>query len=212
MPNGGFALEQLKFAPRKEDQVKGRFLGVGAVNYDDRAVTNKDLVANTNSRLVQRQGKKATWPPLPGTQVELEAVSKLADARDLTLLIGSQATTQRVLDELLKARWVLFGTHGFFDNPQRLLGSKPVQFFSKEGGDQDFKLIEGKLVDVRREMPDSLMGLDNSFFSDAGGIDRRDAISPSSGLPTPSPESFWPARIFLSLRKRMSIVPVTTAC
>lgn len=52
------------------------------------------------------------WLPLPGAAEELQAIRKVAGAR-VTSLEGTQATKQRVLQQLVGAERVHFATHGF---------------------------------------------------------------------------------------------------
>lgn len=61
---------------------------------------------------------RAAWPDLPGTLVEVDELARLAADRPLVKLTGPRASTARVLQELLKARYAALATHGFFADPK----------------------------------------------------------------------------------------------
>src|SRR5262249_55422930 len=63
--------------------------------------------------------KQLSWPDLPGARAEAEQVARRAAARKLdpVLLTGPQASADRVLGELSRARYAHVATHGFFADP-----------------------------------------------------------------------------------------------
>jgi len=176
VPNGLYALEQFASQPRRQDRSVGRFLGVGDVSYD-RHLGPRELTGFAKtSRSVQRQGKAAVWLPLPGTRAELDAIAAIAGSHETTLLIGPEATTGRILDELPKARWAHVATHGFFDDPARFLNSNTLQVTEMKGGGLDhFKERSVKFSDLEQEI---FPGLGNAFYLDVGGIHRRERYLP----------------------------------
>ncbi len=178
VPNGRFALEQLASQPQRDSRKKERFLGVGGVSYDSRTDQQEEPSAPNSPRSVQRQGKKAVWVPLPGTQAELDAIGAISGSREVTLLTGSEATARRVLGELPKARWVHLATHGFFDDPTRFLNSNTLQVTEGFGGTAKERSV--KFSDLNNELLGSNLFADlgNAFHVDFGGINRRERYLP----------------------------------
>jgi tetratricopeptide (TPR) repeat protein len=86
VPHGAFLLEQLKWPP-KYDQPDS-VLALGNLAYNSK-----------------------TWADLPATAVELKSLS----SRKPVTLGGLDATPDRVIEELRKARFAHLATHGFFD-------------------------------------------------------------------------------------------------
>lgn len=112
VPSGQFLLEQLTAAPSANDA--GRLLAVGGVSYDAQprhATGATDLLA---TRSATTDEEKVRWKHLEGSSREVAAVIGLAGNRPCVELTGAEASTSRVVEELPKARWVHFATHGFF--------------------------------------------------------------------------------------------------
>jgi CHAT domain-containing protein len=86
IPHGAFLLEQLKWPP-KYDEAESVF-ALGNLAYNSK-----------------------TWTDLPATAVELKSLS----SRKPVTLSGADATPDRVIGELRKARFAHLATHGFFD-------------------------------------------------------------------------------------------------
>jgi CHAT domain-containing protein/tetratricopeptide (TPR) repeat protein len=98
VPHGPFLLRQRLHPPRFPDGPEP-VLAVGDVAYGP-APARHALSA---------------YAPLPGTAAELKQLRALAGGRPLTALTGADATTDRLLAELPRARYLLLATHGFFD-------------------------------------------------------------------------------------------------
>ena len=66
-----------------------------------------------------KSGEALKWLSLRGTELEADGLNKLARKQKLesTLITGKDASTDRVLIELPKARFAHFATHGFFADP-----------------------------------------------------------------------------------------------
>jgi CHAT domain-containing protein len=113
VPHGPFLQARLKGkdAPRPKG---GTLLAVGGVDY----ARPPDLTpAVAAAGVLALSGKRVVWPPLPGTQAELERVTAVARKQGgLTARPFSQgaADAARILAELPKARYAHFATHGFF--------------------------------------------------------------------------------------------------
>jgi CHAT domain-containing protein/Tfp pilus assembly protein PilF len=112
-PHGPYLLERLTSRSQAEDQ-KAVLLAVGAVKYDAKpqAAEGKTVVAW--NRAAEWGDRKVIWNDLPGTRKELDKVIDRAGKRTVHRLTGAQASTNRLLAELPKARWVHLATHGFF--------------------------------------------------------------------------------------------------
>jgi CHAT domain-containing protein len=113
VPNGQFLLEQLTSTRGSADQ-KGELLVVGGVSYDNKPAEvgpRQEMLATLRDAAIG--DKHITWPPLPGSKRELEAVTGLAGARTVAKLDGVSAGTTAVLTKLPEARWAHFATHGF---------------------------------------------------------------------------------------------------
>src|SRR5262249_27775585 len=82
--------------------------------------------------------KPLSWPDLPGAKSEAEQVAKRAAGRRLEarLLSGPQASADRVLAELAKARYAHLATHGFFADAsfRSVLQVDPELFRTFRGG------------------------------------------------------------------------------
>jgi CHAT domain-containing protein len=113
IPSGHHLVRQLRTG-RTGVCRAGNGLLVGNVDFGCQlreGVPHDTLVA-TRSAVGQVRGKK--WAPLPASLVEVEHIAELADGGTVTTLSGSQASTERVLEELPKSNWAHFATHGFF--------------------------------------------------------------------------------------------------
>jgi CHAT domain-containing protein len=88
VPHGQFLLEQLKF-PAKYESAES-FLALGDLDY-----------------------RKSTWPALPGTARELNALKSIGPSGQ-TILSHGDATPDRLREQLPKARFAHLATHGFF--------------------------------------------------------------------------------------------------
>ncbi len=97
VPHGPFLLERLTTKKKAADR-KGSVLAVGGVDYGTPT----------------RKPGAPHYPELPGTRTELKQVLTLAGQRDRTSLSGKEASTARVLAELLRANYVHLATHGEF--------------------------------------------------------------------------------------------------
>jgi CHAT domain-containing protein/tetratricopeptide (TPR) repeat protein len=117
VPSGPFLLDRLT-ALRGSEKGPGCLLAVGDVRYDDQpvALTRPDAAASLRAPARGDQG--VSWPSLPATRRELEAIKALAGNRSVLTLTGADACTYRVLSELPQARWALIATHGFFADPK----------------------------------------------------------------------------------------------
>jgi CHAT domain-containing protein/tetratricopeptide (TPR) repeat protein len=122
IPHGPFLLDRLT-APRPAGRAAtpGVLLAVGGVAYgqkprpvDDERTRLQLLAARTAE---SRGGGEGGWAELPGTLEELDAVGRLAVAREIVRLQGADAGTARLLLELPRARWAHVATHGFFADP-----------------------------------------------------------------------------------------------
>jgi CHAT domain-containing protein/Tfp pilus assembly protein PilF len=89
VPHGAFLLDHLKF-PRSNTGAE-TLLTLGGVDYNS-----------------------ATWPVLPGTAVEIEALTSLSPAAPMRLT-KSDATATRLKETLPKGRYAHLATHGEFN-------------------------------------------------------------------------------------------------
>jgi CHAT domain-containing protein len=117
VPSSPFLLDRLT-AMQSSEKGPGRFLAVGDVHYDDQPVALLRPDAAVALRAPARADKGVSWPSLPGTRREVEAIKALAGDRPVLALTGREAGTMRVLSELPQARWTLIATHGFFADPK----------------------------------------------------------------------------------------------
>jgi CHAT domain-containing protein/tetratricopeptide (TPR) repeat protein len=113
VPSGQFLLEQLTAASSTDDA--GRLLAVGGVSYDAEPHHATAAAAALAMRSVAVGGGTMPWGPLSGSARE---VAELAGNRPRVELIGAEASTSCVLEELPNARWAHFATHGFFADKQ----------------------------------------------------------------------------------------------
>jgi CHAT domain-containing protein/Tfp pilus assembly protein PilF len=122
IPHAPFLLDRLTAPqPPGRDSTSGVLLAVGGVAYGqeprpvDDERTRLQLLAARPAETTR--GGENGWADLPGTLQELDAVSRLAVTREILRLQAAEASTARLLQELLRARWAHIATHGFFANP-----------------------------------------------------------------------------------------------
>jgi CHAT domain-containing protein len=72
-----------------------------------------------------RQGSQSDWNRLPGTVLELDAITRLASGHEIIRLNGSDASSVRLLQELPRSYWAHIATHGFFADPSVPSGQRP---------------------------------------------------------------------------------------
>jgi CHAT domain-containing protein/tetratricopeptide (TPR) repeat protein len=141
VPHGPFLLDQLT-APPRPAAAAGALLAVGAVRYDEQPRPARDCQPEPRRSADLGKHGKLTWDPLPGSGAELDAIlavaDRLTDRPGVFQLRGRQASTDRVLRELPRARCVHLATHGFFAAPEsgerRLLLREEEFLLSKGGG------------------------------------------------------------------------------
>lgn len=115
-----YALALLPYAAYMADRISGqrpplaaraygRFLLVGAVDYDRRP-----LPSNGQFATPQPDPGSVRWPALPYTATELDAIASLLPDVPTVRLMGARATSENVLAELARANWAHLATHGFF--------------------------------------------------------------------------------------------------
>jgi CHAT domain-containing protein len=92
-------------------------LAVGGVRYDDEPrLPDREALAGLarGGRAPAAAGEGGRWEYLAGTEAELERVKGLAGRFTPRTLTGAEASTQRLLLELPRARVAHLATHGFF--------------------------------------------------------------------------------------------------
>jgi CHAT domain-containing protein/tetratricopeptide (TPR) repeat protein len=123
VPHATYLLDQL-WSPDPQPRPPVGFLVVGGVKYDaDVAAQPGTLVAVRGEPLL-RSDVKGSWPFLAGTLAEARGVAAQVERKKnwrtkaaplaITMLEGDEATTAGVLDQLPKAKYAHFATHGFF--------------------------------------------------------------------------------------------------
>jgi CHAT domain-containing protein len=116
VPHGAFLLDRLT-APAAKAEDRPVLLAVGGVRYDERPRTlDLETVAMLSklNRAPVVEDKGGLWKQLAGTETELERVQGLTGRFTPRLLTGAEASTQRLLLELPRARMAHLATHGFF--------------------------------------------------------------------------------------------------
>src|SRR5262249_5147410 len=113
VPHSLFLLDQLT-AEQGSENHRGPLLVVGDVRYGQRPATVAPPDALAAARPLVRADTPLDWHDLPATRAELEAVASQAGDRPVLRLTGVEASTDRLLAELPKARWAHVATHGFF--------------------------------------------------------------------------------------------------
>ncbi len=119
VPHGPWLLDRL-VRPAGPAEGDGQLLVVGGVDYDQPGAAAP--AADTSPvRAPARQGARVGWSPLAGTDREAKQVADIARAATRlrpVALAGKEASTDRVLAELPKARVAHLATHGFFADPE----------------------------------------------------------------------------------------------
>jgi CHAT domain-containing protein len=96
-----------------------RLVLVGGIDYD--GDTPRPAVAPT----------RPTWPPLPGSLLEVQALARLRRPfGEVTLLSGATADKEKTLSALLHCRYAHLATHGFFADEQT--GTRPPDLSGAE--------------------------------------------------------------------------------
>jgi CHAT domain-containing protein len=120
IPDVSFLDDQL--GPSNDMNRKGsEFLALGGVDYDQEPSRPAHRVDGSGSETALpsefHNRLKDAWPGLPGTVQELDAITALADQKEVIRLTGREASTDRLLNALRGARWAHLATHGFFIEP-----------------------------------------------------------------------------------------------
>jgi CHAT domain-containing protein len=142
IPHGPFLLDRLTTPrPAGHAGTPGVLLAVGGVAYGqkprpvDDERTRLQLLAARPAET--QRGGEGGWPDLPGTLRELDAVGRLAVAREIVRLQGADAGTARLLLELPRARWAHVATHGFFaDQSVRSVLTPDPKLFTQVGSER----------------------------------------------------------------------------
>jgi CHAT domain-containing protein/tetratricopeptide (TPR) repeat protein len=113
VPHGPYLLESL-CAGRRQSPDRGLLLAVGGVSYGESPETGRRQAGRASHRTAEWNQRSVLWQDLPGAQRELEKVVEPAGSRPVLRLAGTRASTQRLLAELPRARFVHVATHGFF--------------------------------------------------------------------------------------------------
>jgi CHAT domain-containing protein/Tfp pilus assembly protein PilF len=122
VPHGPFLLDQL-WSPDPGPKQARQVLIAGGVAYGD-APRPPDaapaLLAERRSAPALKPGQALTWAPLSAAADEARAIAEQAARKklEMRLLLGADASADRVLAELPKARFAHLATHGFFADPQ----------------------------------------------------------------------------------------------
>jgi len=140
VPHGIFLLQQMQHKPRS-DKEEGLFLAYGAIRYDQPpgAVNQKAVEVLA---LNQDRGSEGnvTWQSLAGAARELDQVLNRAGRRKLKTVErrGSQASLAQLIDDLPKARWAHFATHGFFADAasRSVLQLAPADYERSQSGER----------------------------------------------------------------------------
>jgi CHAT domain-containing protein len=116
VPHGPFLLDRFTAPPPAQE--RGLLLTVGGVRYDtgpppDHRTMGEPPALHTDGR----DGKEPLWSYLPRTLQEVDKVHELGGQRPAQTLRGAEASPERLLAELPRARWAHLATHGFFADP-----------------------------------------------------------------------------------------------
>ncbi len=154
VPHGPWLLERLRARPAPRDG-PGTLLALGAVAYDGAPKLpdkprSQDLIAQAPTR---GGGGRASWDYLKGTERELDQILARAGTRDVIALRGSDASIDRLRQDLPKARFAHLATHGFFDDR----GTRSVLQLTEE--DYRQRGDSGERVGVGKRSPLLLSGL-----------------------------------------------------
>lgn len=141
IPHAPFLLDKLWPDGPGSKRTAG-LLAVGGVGYAD---TPAKLAAKPDERLAFRsgpalkEGQPLSWKPLLAAAAEAKGVASLAERRKLVplLLSGKDASADRVLAELPRARFAHLATHGFFaDKEFRSVLQVDPKLFEMRGGER----------------------------------------------------------------------------
>jgi CHAT domain-containing protein len=134
VPHGPFLLDQLwprDPSPKQAQQV----LVAGGIAYGDAprpADADPAPVAGSRAAPALKPAQPLTWGSLPAAEGEARAIVGRAARQKLEarVLTGADASADRVLAELPRARFAHLATHGFFADPQfrSVLQADPKQF------------------------------------------------------------------------------------
>jgi CHAT domain-containing protein/tetratricopeptide (TPR) repeat protein len=116
VPHGPFLLDQF-LAERRSSADPDGLLVVADVDYDQPAAKVAPAAFLAASSPNRGTGG-LHWDPLPGTRVEMAAVSRIAGSRPITRLSGTDAGVACTVNELTQARTAHIATHGFFADPR----------------------------------------------------------------------------------------------
>lgn len=119
VPHAPFLLDSLWPQDKRPNAPTG-FLAVGGVAFSEQPQSPKSALVATRGELPIDPKQKLEWADLPGAKAEAEQIVKRAAKHTLEtrLLSGADATSDRVLAELPKAKYALIATHGFFADKQ----------------------------------------------------------------------------------------------
>ena len=154
VPSGQFLVEQIKRTIQRTSS-PARLLAIGDVAFG-RQPTNADGAGKLAQRSAVRGHPHHAWRPLAATAVELQAIAEAAKPRQVVLLRGADASTGRVAQELPKATWAHFATHGFFADAEF---RSAIQSRDAAGVDQQLLGTSGKRVSAAERNPLLLSGL-----------------------------------------------------
>jgi CHAT domain-containing protein len=112
LPCGAMLCGPEATTPYSADEGNAQWLLVGGVDYN--AVQSSSR--GTDMSLRNATQSRPQWPELPSTRQELDSISEFSTASKLIRLEGGNATTDRFLEHVTKAKWVHIATHGFYAN------------------------------------------------------------------------------------------------
>lgn len=87
---------------------------VGDVAYDGAPSVAAAADQLAYVRAPERSGEPVSWPSLPGTAAEIDAIASLAGGRTVHRLTGNRAATTSIAAMLAQVGHVHLATHGFF--------------------------------------------------------------------------------------------------
>jgi CHAT domain-containing protein/tetratricopeptide (TPR) repeat protein len=142
IPHAPFLLDKLWPADAPTARKPGAILTVGGVGYTDtptRPAAKPDERLALRSGPALKEGQRLEWKALPAAAAEAKGVASMAGRRKLVphLLSGQDASADRVLAELPKARFAHLATHGFFaDASFRSVLQVDPKLFEMRGGER----------------------------------------------------------------------------
>jgi CHAT domain-containing protein len=171
VPSGHLLLEQL-VTSQGETKEPGSALIIGDLAFD--APSNGSAASShLNLRSAVRGDKDLQWNPLPATARELDGILAINQDREISTLRGIDAPLSRVLQELPRARWAHFATHGYFADPEFRAFS-----ISFNAPDQKRRIIRRSSAAARNPQLLSgivLSGANNAYGTDASDLDHNEA-------------------------------------